>query len=59
MECVSPVKQASIRPRRDRLPVNLVPWGNQLTTLVQVKRGIIQVRYIIMYCRGVYVRWSL
>ena len=59
MESVSPVMQASIRTRRDRLPVNLVPWGNQLTNLVPVQRGIVQVRYIIMYCWGVYVRWSL
>ena len=59
MESVSPVKQASIRTRRDRLPVNLVPWDNQLRSLVPVQKGIVQVRYIIMYCQGVYVRWSL
>ena len=44
MESVSPVKQASIRTRRDRLPVNLVPWGNQLKGLVPAQRGIVQVR---------------
>ena len=59
MEFVSPVKQASIRTRKDRLPVNLVPWGNQLTSLVPAPRGNVQVRYIIMYCWGVYVRWSV
>ena len=46
MEFVSPVMQAFIRTRRDRLPVNLVPWDNQLRSLVPVQRGIVQVRYM-------------
>ena len=53
MESVSHVKLASIRMRRDRPPVNLVPWDNQLRSLGLVQRGIVQVRYIIMYCWGV------